>query len=110
MKSKTSPALNITRIDFLSFLIILVYFLTLVLFSYEEGETLYAKIAAVVLVMYFLMKQVVGKGNRLEFPAEYRILIGWFTWSIFSFLTAINQDIAFNKAITLFQVLFCIRI
>ena len=105
MKLNPAESSKINKFDLVAFLLIFFYFLALVLFSYKEGQTLYAKIAAAMIVLYFLMKLVAGKRTRMVFPAEYQFLLGWFTWSILSLLGAINQDIAFNKIITLFQVL-----
>ena len=104
MKSYISQHSSNKRPDFTSFLVILFYFMTLVLFSYKEGQTLYAKIAAATVVLCFFMKLVLSKRTRMELPTEYQVLLGWFIWSIFSLLGAINQDIAFNKIITLFKM------
>ncbi len=84
-------------------LALLLYVLTVVVFSYREGLTLYAKGAAIVLVGLFVFRSVL-RGERIFFPIEYRLLFIWFLVGVISSSLAQDPSATVSRLMTLVQV------
>lgn len=98
-------AVKIAKFDVLAFISIFIYYLTMVLFSYQESMTIYAKISAIFLGLYFIAKLFIGDRQKINLSQEYKILIAWYFWAILSAFFATNQNMALTKALTLLQVM-----
>ena len=105
MNQLTRNKIKAPNFDLLAFVGIFSYYMTMVLFSYQESMTIYAKISAVFLGFYFIAKLFIGDKNRLIISREYKILMAWFFWAILSSFFAVNQFMSLVKALTLLQVM-----
>jgi O-antigen ligase len=82
---------------------IFAYVLAVVLFSYREGLTWPAKVAAVLLLGCFVLKYVVG-GDRLIFPVPYKLLGAWFFVGIIASAISPELDASVPRILTLAQL------
>lgn len=89
--------------DVISKSLLLLYVVSIVLFSYQEFNTLYSKVAALLLVVYFLLS-IVLKVKHAKSTREYTILMLWMCIALISTMFANNQDLSFSKFLTLIQV------
>lgn len=76
-----------------------VYVFAIILFSYQQGGTLYAKLVAVLMMITFLFFVVV-KWKRVYFPVPYRYLAVWILFCVISALLAQEVNVALARLIT----------
>lgn len=84
-------------------LAVFAYVLTVVILSYREGLTVFAKVAAILLVGLFVLR-IVTKGERIFFPTEYKLLIAWFFVGVISSALSSDPATALPRILTLMQV------
>jgi O-antigen ligase len=82
---------------------VLLYVCAVVLFSYREGMTLYAKGAAIVVAGLFAFRYFVGT-DRLQFPLEYRLLGVWFLIGVIASALSPELDYSLPRILTLAQL------
>ncbi len=83
--------------------VILLYILTVVVLSYRVGLTFAAKSAGFVVVGLFLFR-VIGKGERIFFPIEYRLLVAWALIGIVSSMISRDPAASVPRIMTMIQV------
>lgn len=91
------------QISLLFKLAVFVYILAVVILSYRQGLTAFAKVAAVVLGGLFLLR-LATRGERIFFPTEYKLLIGWFVIGVISSALSSDPATALPRVFTLMQV------
>jgi O-antigen ligase len=79
------------------------YIAAVLLLSYREGMTIFAKAAGSLLLVGALL-QMVMSGRRLVVPVSYRIWLAWYCWSLLLLPFATNMDVALFKALSLAQI------
>jgi len=82
---------------------ILAYLLAVVLLSYREGLTAFAKGAGVLLVGLFVFRAVSG-GEKISIPKEFRFFAAWFVIGIISSALSKDPVVALYRVGTLLQV------
>ena len=84
-------------------LALLLYVFTVVLFSYREGLTVFAKMAGLILAGLFLLRTVM-QGERIFLPIEYKLLFAWFVVGVISSSLAKDPAATVARLLTLAQV------
>lgn len=85
-------------------LAVLVYILAVVILSYREGMTVYAKGAGLLLLGQFLFRITIG-GERIFLPIEMRVLVGWFILGVLSSAFSKDPATALPRIVTIAQVI-----
>jgi O-antigen ligase len=83
---------------------IVIYVMAVILFSYREGLTVYAKGAALLVVLPFLFRLIM-KGDRIFIPFEYRVVAGWFLVGMLASVLSSNLEVSFARMLTIAQIL-----
>lgn len=91
------------RLGLIYKLALLLYVFTVVLFSYREGLTIFAKGAGLILVGLFVFRGVM-QGERIFFPIEYKLLFAWFIVGVISSSLAKDPAATVPRLLTLAQV------
>jgi O-antigen ligase len=89
---------------FFATMLLLGYTVSLIVFSYREGFTMFAKLVGLMIVAYFGLR-ILKRGIDILLPLEYRFIFLWFLWAILASVFATNIDASIDKVITLIQVL-----
>lgn len=79
------------------------YIFTVVILSYREGMTVFAKGAAIVLAGLFVFRAATS-GEKIFFPIEFRLLFAWFMVGLVSSALSQESATALVRVITLLQV------
>ncbi|MCL4779483.1 MAG: O-antigen ligase family protein [Gammaproteobacteria bacterium] len=79
------------------------YVVAVVLLSFQQGLTAYAKGAGVVIICLFFF-YAVSHGSRVSFLREYKVLLAWFLFAVVSSFLSGSPEAALPKIITLIQV------
>lgn len=82
---------------------ILAYVLAVVILSYRDGLTFFAKGAALVLAGLFLLRAI-ASGEKVFLPVEYKLLFGWLIVAVVSSAISASPETAFSRILTLLQV------
>lgn len=82
---------------------ILIYLLAVVVMSYQEGMTAFAKGAGLGLALLFVFRAL-ASGERVFVPAEYRFLVAWLIVCIISSAFSAAPETALPRVLTLLQV------
>ncbi|MBL8200263.1 MAG: O-antigen ligase family protein [Chromatiales bacterium] len=85
-------------------LAILLYVLAVVVLSYREGLTIFAKGAGLLLAALFVFRAV-SSGEKIFVPREYLLLFAWFLIGVVSSTISRAPGTAFDRVVTLCQVL-----
>lgn len=99
----SGPRHETDRLGVVYKLAVLLYILAVVVFSYREGMTFYAKVAGVALAGLFLFRCVL-KRERIFFPVEYRLLFVWLLVGVVSSSLAKDPSATVPRLLTLAQV------
>lgn len=76
----------------------------MVVLSYREGLTMFAKGAGLVLVALYVFRAV-SSGEKIFLPREYLLLMAWFLVGVVSSTISSAPGTAFDRVLTLAQVL-----
>jgi len=87
-----------------SVILLSLYTVSLINFSYQEGLTVYSKIIGLGIVAYFLIR-IVRERAIPTLPVEYGLWLAWFLWALITSINATNVDLAFAKIFTLLQLI-----
>ncbi|CAG0938061.1 hypothetical protein GPROT2_00134 [Gammaproteobacteria bacterium] len=103
--ARTQAVRNVSRsrLGLFYLLAVLGYVLAVVILSYREGLTAAAKIAALMLAGLFLLRTVTSS-ERIFFPIEYKLLIGWFVAGVISSAFSSEPATALPRIVTLMQI------
>lgn len=99
----SARAIGRGRLGLVYKLAILLYILAVVLLSYRDGLTAFAKGAALILVALFLFRAI-AQGERIFLPVEYKLLFGWLLIAVVSSAISASPDTALARVLTLVQV------
>lgn len=80
-----------------------VYLYAVILFSYQDDFTAYAKLAGLGLGGLFLLRAIYGP-QPLVVPKEYRFLVAWFIVAVISSALSREVSVAFPRVLTLLQI------
>ena len=80
------------------------YVVAVVLLSFQQGLTAYAKGAGLVIVCLFLFFAAGRKAGGVILLREYKVLLAWFLFAVVSSLFSDSPDAALPKIVTLVQV------
>jgi O-antigen ligase len=83
--------------------LILAYIMSVLIFSYQEGLSLYTKIVALTLVLSSVYMAIQERRVPRIF-ISYRLLMFWLCYSTLGLLVAVNQDAFLGKWLTLLQL------
>jgi O-antigen ligase len=84
-------------------LTIATYVASVVLLSYQNNYTLYAKIAGTLLVLFFAFR-CISNSQKIIFPLEYKILLIWLFLGVLSTSFSDESAIGFMRLLTLLQI------
>jgi O-antigen ligase len=84
-------------------LAVLAYILAVVLLSYRDGLTIFAKAAGLLLVGLFFFRAI-SKDSKVFFPVEYKLLAAWVLIAVVSSALSTEPKVALTRLITLLQV------
>jgi len=97
-------AVSRDRLGIIYKLAILLYVLAVVVLSYREGLTIFAKGAGLLLAALFVFRAV-SSGEKIFVPREYLLLLAWFLIGVVSSTISSAPGTAFDRVVTLCQVL-----
>lgn len=84
-------------------LAVLLYVLAVVILSYREGLSIFAKGAGLLLVGLFLLRAVASR-EKIFLPTEYKLLFAWFLVGVVSSTISDQPGTALSRVLTLLQV------
>ena len=82
---------------------VLLYVLAVVLLSYQDGLTFFAKGAGFLLAGLFVLRAV-SSGESVFLPVEYKLLLGWLVIAVVSSALSGSPETALSRVVTLLQV------
>ncbi|MBN8279127.1 MAG: O-antigen ligase family protein [Gammaproteobacteria bacterium] len=106
MVSSTRPVSSFPRSGRLGLVYkaaIVIYMLAVIILSYRDGLTFFAKAAALGLGVLFIFRAFAA-GERVFFPVEYRLLLGWVMLAVISSALSSSPETALRRVMTLVQV------